>query len=50
MTMKEERYFAAILEDINAKFDLLIELIQHVNNTKASQADIAHLEATLERT
>jgi hypothetical protein len=47
--MKEERYFTAVLEDISSKFDLLIELVQHINNTKASQADIAQLETTIGR-
>ena len=43
MTMKGERYYAAILEDLNSKFDLLIERVQHINNTTASKADIALL-------
>lgn len=44
MTSKEERYFSIILEDIHSKFDLLIELVQHVNNTKANQTDVLRLE------
>ncbi|MGY4893406.1 MAG: hypothetical protein ACO1N2_01780 [Candidatus Saccharimonadota bacterium] len=49
MTAKEERYFTSILEDINSKFDLIIELVQHINTTKANQADIIRLEEHISR-
>ena len=45
----DNNYLAMVLEDINGKIDLLIEMVRHLDETKADKSTVQDLRDDLHR-